>query len=158
MKMCINKRDIQKMASAYLYMQKVRNKATAQRYTSRLYEYHKKIRAKILSEQMTGEGNPMFGKTHKQETLDKISNTKLGVKTLTVEGRKAKSAFLKANNPMNNLESIAKIVEKKAKHFTIQDPFGTVYNGKNLAKFCREHNIGHGNLIMYKKAKGWMLL
>jgi hypothetical protein len=148
----------QKMCAAYLYMSKVRNKHTARRYNSRLYEYHKSIRATILREQMTGKGNPMFGRVQSEETRRKISAAKLGVKIHTAETKAAKRRQFLENNPNNDPEVQRKQLEVKVKPYKIMNPEGVIFEGKNLAQFCREHKLNQGNLITYKKAKGWTLM
>lgn len=148
----------QKMCSAFLYMSTVRNNYTTQRYTSKLYEYHKHIRAKILKEQMTGTNNPMFGRTHSAETRKKISEKRLGVNTNTPESLERKRQRFLTNNPNYDSNIKKKQIEANTKNFEIISPTGQKYAGKNLAKFCREHNIRQSNLITYKKTKGWTLV
>lgn len=148
----------QKMCAAYLYMSKVRNKATARRYNSRLYEYHKLIRASILKNQMTGRGNHMFGKKHSEETRRKISAARKGVNINTPEMiAKKRERFLK-NNPNN--DPVVKEKQKAAlsKPYIIMNPDGVIFEGKNLARFCRDNGLHQGNLVTYRKAKGWTLL
>lgn len=159
MKMCINRIDRQKMASAFLYMSKGKNKNTIKRYNSKLYEYHKKIRSKILSEQMSGENNPMYGKKHTKETLNKISKAN-SLCRLTNEGRFKKSEYTKNNNPMNNPLYAEKARINRAKTYKIYDPLGREIIIKNLAEFCRNNNLCKSSMCAVSKGKrksykGW---
>jgi len=45
------------------------------RYSSKHYEYARKAHSQAVSIQMTGEGNPFFGKTHNKETIEKIKES-----------------------------------------------------------------------------------
>jgi len=150
MKMCKDKKDKQKMCAAYLYMSKVRNDYTQQRYSSKLYEYHKKIRAKILSEQMSGSGNPMFNKKHTEETKNKIGK-KNSRKTLTEDGRRRKSEYSKNNNPMSNPLYAEKARINHSKIYEVIDPSGFIIVVKNLAEFCRNNNLHKGNMCSVSK-------
>lgn len=153
MKMCVNKRDREKMAAAYQHMSKTRNSSTKQRYNSRLYDYHKKIRIKILTEQMSGSGNPMFGKTHSENTRRKISDARIGVNTNTPEALEKRRQKWLTNNP--NYDPIAKkkASEKISKNFKVIDPEGKEYIIKNLKQFCTEHNLHNGNMCSVAKGK-----
>lgn len=154
MKMCIKKDHTRKMVAAYVYMSKVRNKHTKERYNSNLYEYHKKIRATFLSETMKGSGNPMFGKTHNNETRNLISNARKGVNTNTEESRNKKRENWLNNNPNYNPISNQKRIDAKSFVWKIIDPKGNIYIIKNRNKFCRENNLSQGNLAS-GKSKGW---
>jgi len=154
MKMVESKDDRYKMAAAFLYMSTVRNGYTNMRYTSRLYEYHKIIRSKILSERNAGSGNPMFGKHHSDETKLKIAKSNSRC-TLTEEGRKKKSNFTKNNNPMSNPILKEKARVNHSKEYIIRNPQGEDVYVKNLAQFCRDNKLHHGTLINEGKTKGW---
>ena len=154
MKMCVNKKDTQKMVSAYIYISKGKNKHTSNRYNSRLYDYHKKIRSKILSEQMSGSGNPMFGKIHSDYTRNKISEARIGINTNTIESREKKRKNWINNNPNYNPEIREKITDRKSKIWKLTDPNGKEHIIKNRSKFCRENGLSAGNLSS-GKTKGW---
>lgn len=153
MKMCVNKRDREKMAAAYQHMSKTRNSATKQRYNSRLYEYHKKIRVNILKEQMTGAGNPMFGRIHSENTRKKISEARIGVNTNTPEGLEKKRQNWLINNPMDNPDIVAKISKKFSRKYLIIEPNGNEYCIINMKQFCKEHNLHHGNMSSVANGK-----
>lgn len=144
-KMCIEKKHKQKMCAAFLYMSTVRNDHTKERYNSKLYEYHRKGISKILSDQMSGEGNPMYGKSHSTETKIKIGK-KNSRKTLTEEGRKRKSEYTKNNNPMHNPIHLEKCALNHCKTWEITDPNGVKFVIKNLKKFCKDNNLHDGNM------------
>jgi group I intron endonuclease len=53
--------------------------------------------------------------------------------------------------------------EDCSKNWIITDPNGIVYHIKNMAKFCREHNLDSGNMSAvakgrYKQYKGWKII
>ena len=59
-----------------------RENVSQERYkvTSKIFENIKKEGAKIKSVKYSGSNNPMFGKTHSEEAVDKIRKTHLGKK------------------------------------------------------------------------------
>lgn len=72
---------------------------------------------------VSGNKNPMYGKKHSKETIEKISSSKRGISTITEAGRKKKSEYTKKNNPMMNeehkkkyLESMESVREKTRKY------------------------------------------
>ncbi len=153
MKMCVEPVHRQKMCAAWLYMATVRNDHTTQHYTSRLYEYHKIIRAKILSEQMSGEGNPNYGKTHSEETRRRISEARKGVDTNTPEGLERKRQRFLDNNPMDDPEIAKKAAYNHSKTYSVTFPDGHTENVHNMAQFCRKHNLHPGNMCSVAKGK-----
>lgn len=151
----------QKMCAAFLYMSKARNQYTGHRYTSNLYEYHKRIKTKIRKERMSGANNPMFGKKHSEKTRKRISEKRLGINTNTPESLERKRQRFLTNNPNYDPEvkkKQMKSMEARLRPFEIMDLDGKIHTGTNLAKFCRDKNIHHGNLITYKNSKGWILI
>lgn len=60
------------------------------------------------------------------------------------------------------LKLAAVIVNKNSFYWVITSPDGTIYDPVfNLKKFCREHNLHHGNMGYvasgkYKQCKGWL--
>ena len=145
----------QKMASAFLYMSKVKNDHTKKRYTSKLYEYHKKIRAEILSEQMSGEGNHMFGRKHSEETKKKISKARLGVSLLPEHEKIKRRDRWLINNPNYDPVATQKRIDAKSKLYDITFPDGTQERIKNLNKFCKERSLNPSNLLVYGHSKGY---
>lgn len=156
MKMYTDPNSKQKMAAAFLYMSKVRNDHTKQRYTSKLYEYHKKTRAKILSEQMSGSGNPIYGRKHSEETRKKISNARRGVNTNTPELIERKRQKWLNDNPNDDPISKQKAIDKNSKTYDITYPDGTTVRIKNLSKFCGEYGLNQGNFVTYGHTKGFL--
>jgi len=66
-----------KLAHAWFSM--LRTSKNQQRIiTSKMYEEVSSIRSKILSEEMKGEGNNFYGRTHSEETKRKISEANSG--------------------------------------------------------------------------------
>jgi hypothetical protein len=67
------------------------------------------------------------------------------------------------NNPMKNSKIVAKIVKYHVKDWPFISPKGKLILIHNLAKFCREHNLGQGNMVhvaqgKLKQCKGWTCL
>jgi hypothetical protein len=160
MKMPITKRDQYKMASAYQYMSKVRNDYTRGRYNSRLFEYHKAIRSKLMSEQMSGSGNPNYGKKASDEKRKRISEARIGVNTNTVEGREAKRQKFLTNNPNYDPIAKAKTIEKNSKTYRITTPNGEELIIKNLNEWCKQNKVSPGNLCVgpnkeIRRSKGY---
>lgn len=160
MKMYDNKKAKQKMASAFLYMSKVRNDHTKRRYTSRLYEHHKLIRQKILSEQMSGSGNPMFGRIHSKTTRRKISEARMGVNTNTEESIKKKRERWLTNNPNYDPHIRQNMSLIQSKEYIVTDPHGKIFIIKNLKQYCKDNNLNNGNMCSVAKGKlnhykGW---
>ena len=82
----------------------------------------------------------------------------MGVNTNTPELIERKRQKFLTNNPNNDPDVKRKQIDANSRNFEIIDPNGQKYSGKNLAKFCREHNIRQSNLITHKKTKGWVLV
>lgn len=115
------------------------NRDNGIRTSSRIHAIIREKHSKFLSESLSGENNPMFGKEHSKETRSKISKGGKGLKrteetrqriseankgeknsmygvSKTKEQKEAASKRLKENNPMYNKEVVDKI--KKAKEGT----------------------------------------
>ena len=58
------------------------------------------------------------------------------------------------NPPMRNPETRAKMANSRARDWIVTSPQGHVYYIHNLRKFCREHNLHQGHLVM-GQWKGW---
>lgn len=71
-KMVIQARHVYQMACAYQLMSNENDKFK-QRYTSRLYHYHRPMISNLRSINMTGANNHFYDKTHSTETRLKIS-------------------------------------------------------------------------------------
>ena len=116
------------------------NRDNGKRTSSRMYAIIRENHSMFLSESLSGENNPMFGKEHSKETRSKISKGGKGLKRTeetrqriseankgkrnsmygvpkTKEQKETASKRLKENNPMYNKEVVDKI--KKAKEGTI---------------------------------------
>lgn len=116
------------------------NRDNGIRTSSRMYAIIRENHSKFLSEFLSGENNPMFGKEHSKETISKISKGGKGLKRTeetrqriseankgernsmygvpkTKEQKEAASKRWKEDNPMYNKEVVDKI--KKAKEGTI---------------------------------------
>lgn len=161
MKMVITKRAQYQMAGAYQYMSNIRNDYTKQRYSSKLYNYHKQIRCKLLAEKMAGRGNHMWGKQHSGLTRSKISKARKGVNTNTPKELEIRKAYMLNNNPMHNPSIRRKydqIMKQKARTWHLQTPAGNDLWTKNLKQFCIMQKLNQGNFITYGHTKGWKLI
>jgi hypothetical protein len=98
-----------------------------------------------------GKLNPMYGKTHNEETRKKMSEN-------------IKKYY--ENNPNPNLgkklsdEQKRCISEKNSKEFKLINPEGEIIHIKNLTKFAKENNLSIGCLQHVvsgrnKNHKGW---
>lgn len=59
-------------------------------------------------------------------------------------------------------DQLAKLSEAQSKNFIAIDPGGIEYHDKNLARFCRQHNLNVGNMAAVargkrKHYKGWII-
>lgn len=61
-----------KMVQAFGYLSQTNTKS-GKGYSSRLYEYHKRINTSVLSQAYIGRGNPFFGRKHTQKTKEDFS-------------------------------------------------------------------------------------
>jgi hypothetical protein len=147
-----------KMLHAYIMM------SGRQLYNSKAYATYKKEYSILLSEHMSGEGNPMYGvdrkgakntfygRTHTQETRDKISKAKqghgAGIKRepFTLEHRAAIS------RARSSSASIYNFVHKDGSLFT-----GTT---RQLSEKVGSHPAESWKLVngQYKTHKGWKIL
>lgn len=150
-KMVILPNDIRLMVAAMSYFMNNTNRKLSSRYIeeSRVYKikFHK---GKIP----WNKGIP-----HTEETKRKIG-LKNSRCTLTDDGRRRKSEFMKNNNPMDNKDIVCKIVDKISKMYSVIDPEGNIYTIKNLTKFCKDNNLNVGNMCSVSKGnlthyKGW---
>lgn len=51
-------------------------------------------------------------------------------------------------------KAISKLIESNSKEYIITDPFGVIFNIKNLSKFCRENNLEVKNMSALACGKG----
>lgn len=79
--------------------------------------------------------------THTEETKRKMSEIQKNIKKKPLTEEHKKNISLSSKRlPMSDSNKL-KIIESNAIEFRIKDPAGNIYFGKNLAEFCREHNI-----------------
>lgn len=95
------------------------NRDNGKRTSSTVYDSLRKAHSEFLSIELSGEGNPMFGEKHTEETKKKIStatkgenNTMFGVPKTEKQKRIARE-HMKLNNPMFNEASVEKMKESK---------------------------------------------
>lgn len=79
--------------------------------------------------------------SHTEETKKLLSNYFKGIKRKPLtEEHKNKISQNHLRQPMSDSNKL-KLIEAHAIEFSIKDPAGNIYFGKNLAEFCREHNL-----------------
>lgn len=126
-----------------------------------------KVRSQILSERNSGENNPMYGKKHSPETIEKIRKKALERKPKKIYKLKnPKGEIITFENfaefcHKNNLNSggVANVLRGKyiqhkgwtlpetileKKIYTIKSPEGVIYTFDNIKEFSKEHNIKCG--------------
>lgn len=153
MKMVISKKHQFQMASAFQYMAKIRNNSTKQRYNSKLYEYHRKIRMKIQSERFSGKGNPHYGIAQSEETKQKISQANSGQSRLPQKEREKRRQNWLTNNPNNDPAVKMKQKEKLSKRYIVIDPQGNKFDVFGLKDFAKKNNLHVGNLCLVANGK-----
>jgi hypothetical protein len=113
----------------------------------------------------SGKNNPMYGKKHSLESIQKMKENQLKGDYSVMrrpEHRRRQSEFMKKNNPMEIQGTIEKIVNKTSKSFAFVDNLGSVHQGKNITKFCKKNGLdvsamcklNKGKILAYK---GWSL-
>lgn len=131
-----------KMTHAHILMSN--KKQSKHRYiNSRLYES-----AKIkLSEQLTGENNPMYGKTHSDEVIKLLKNRTFSDETRKrmSESRKKRIHTKKSN--MLRSKSCERIKYK------ITTPDNKIEIITNMRKYCRENNLDCSSMVKVSKGK-----
>jgi|APCry1669189883_1035261.scaffolds.fasta_scaffold18052_2 group I intron endonuclease len=75
----------------------------------------------------------------------------------------AKEHSKRMKKHFENPENRIKVGERMAKNWIITDPKGNKHHIKNMAKFCKEHNLDPGNMSAvakgrYKQYKGWTII
>lgn len=157
MKMPISLKHQYQMSCAFGYMSTVRNDYTDRRYNSKLYEYHKKLRSKIVSKKLSGKGNGMYGKKHTNKTKEKISKKRLSGQwePNTPENNEKKRQRWMGKSPTTNPEIAAKVSAKLEKEYIITNPEGEEFKIKGLKAFCKQHNLNAGNILTWGHTKGW---
>lgn len=76
------------------------NRDNGKRTSSKVYDSLRKAHSEFLSIELSGEGNPMFGEKHTEETKKKISLGGIGLKRSEETKKKISTATKDENNPM----------------------------------------------------------
>lgn len=123
-----------------------------------------------ISSSIRGEKHPFFGKNHSKDSKEKMRDSR---KKYMIENNQSMS---KENHPMWNRphteehkNNIKKALQGKQRSeqaksnaghgrsgcYLITTPNGEKIKIKNLALFCKEHNLNHSNLWNRGKSKGY---
>lgn len=150
-----------KMLHAYIMM------SGRQLYNSKSYAVYKKEYSKLLSEQMSGEGNPMhgvdrkgkkntfYGRTHSQETRDKIS---LGQKKRKLERPESFKTYERTSAHRKAISQAR--INSASRYNFIHDTHGELFisNGELSRLFniipSEVYKLSKG---YYKSYKGWRI-
>lgn len=99
---------------------------------------------KRRSENMLGENNHFYGRTHSEKTKETMRKAHLGKKMSEETKRKLREVNL---GKKMSAEAIAKTAEANSKIWYFIDPEGNEIEVKNLAEFCRKHGLDSGNMM-----------
>lgn len=133
-----------KLQYAWISMGFLKSATTKERYliTADEYEILKKLSSKLASIRMTGEGNPMYGKTLSEETKRKIGEKSKG-RHFSDEVREKMSAHAKGKQRPEDVRR--KISDgNKGKVFSKQ-------HRENISKSRKEKRIGCISVCQYDK-------
>lgn len=128
----LNHRITKKMICAHINM-----KGKNRYYNSKLYEYSRKRR----SENMKGTGNSFYGKTHSEETIDKMKQKRALQKIIHTEESNIKRSLATKGIPKSN-ETKIKMSKNHGKYWKGKKPWncGTFWwnDGKSnkMSKEC----------------------
>jgi hypothetical protein len=150
-----------KMLHAYIMMSGRRV------YKSKSYAVYKKEYSKLLSEQMLGEGNPMYGvdrkgkkntfygRTHSQETREKIS---AGQKKRKLERPESFKTYERTDEHRKAI-SRARIDSAAVYNFIHKDESTFTGTTRQLSEMLGSHPAESWKLVKghYKTHKGWRL-
>lgn len=126
-------------------------------------ELHGDKKTSKLKEDMStrniGTNNPMYGKSREDLRIRNLTDNPAKKES----SRKKISEFAKSrvglNSPLygkpKSLKSIEKMQDTKSLNWEIISPTNEKFIIKNLRKYCRDHNLNHGNLQSKGKYKGW---
>jgi len=125
-----------------------------------------KVRSQILSERTSGEGNPMYGKKHNPETIEKIKTKALERSKKIYKLKNPNGEIIIFENIVTfcskyNLDDgcISQVLGKRNKQhkgwtlpetilekkiYKIKSPEGRIYTFDNITEFSKEHNIKCG--------------
>lgn len=107
--------------------------------------------------QISGEGNPFYGKKHNEKTIQKMKKAKIG-KPLLEETKIKISKTIKEKGIKPPVR-----VFVPTKEYEILAPTGEIYKTQNLTQFCAAHNLDQRNMSkvmcgIYKSSKGYKML
>jgi group I intron endonuclease len=120
---------------------------------------------KKISHALSGEGNPMYGKTHTQEVRDIISETHKGRKHTEEFCKYRSELYTGDKNPFfgktHSDETNEKIIKRHYRTIRLRDPSGQIVEEySTMRKFCRDHDLDRKTILRVLKGerehhKGW---
>lgn len=133
-----------KISYAHIMMGAQNKKTNKDRYVnSRLYSSARKK----LKEQISGELNPMYGKKHTKEVVEKLKT-----RIISNETRKRMSESRKKRVHTESSNILRSKSCEKVK-YKILCPDGNIHIITNMRKFCREHNLDCSSMVKVSKGK-----
>jgi hypothetical protein len=107
---------------------------------------------KKLSEAATGENNPLFGKSHSEETKKKISDSMSGRKLSEEHKDKIGKSNLNSIRDYSK-RNISNIVKAASKLWKIITPDGDEVIVENLTRFCKEQGLNFPRMCDVAKGR-----
>ena len=101
-----------KLANAWYSMCRIGKGQEDRRVNARRFDRVKSVRSKLLSEEMTGERNPFFGKNHTKETRSKIRDKTNQLRLWETRSDAHKASLLEAQKKPKTSEHKCKIGRK----------------------------------------------
>lgn len=112
---------------------KLREANLGKKYSEETKEKLRKIKG--------GKNHPLYGKKHSEKTKKLISESRVGTKN-PFYGRKQSQEWKDM------------IVDISCKYeYTITSPSGCTFHTRNMAEFCREHNLHNGAMCLVSDGK-----
>lgn len=134
----------QKTVAAFKYLSYTKNKHTSDRYSSRLFEYHKKISYSLHCH--SGELNPRYGQICSNETKEKISRSKRGRSAqYTDEQRKLMSERCSTRNSDPDFIKKVSLAQRRRYRIVYDDGSEEIVHG--LKEWAQQNGYNENHLI-----------
>jgi hypothetical protein len=110
---------------------------------NRTYELGIAIHGQSKEKMRKRETHPMSGKTHSEETKEKMCKSHLGKPGIC--GFKGKNHTEEAKQKLRE--------GREVKYFSVISPTGEVIHSKNAKQFCRDNNLDKGHFSQVLNGK-----